>query len=39
MNKKIRIEIHLQSNEVKILDKIANLETDLKYQQEHLKQH
>ena len=25
MNKKIRIEIHLQSNEVKILDKISNL--------------
>jgi hypothetical protein len=24
MNKKIRIEIHLQNNEVKILDKLAN---------------
>jgi hypothetical protein len=39
-NKKIKNDYTITVSQYKrLLDKIANLETDLKYQQEHLKQH
>ena len=39
-NKKIQNDYTITVSQYKrLLDKIANLETDLKYQQEHLKQH